>query len=103
VRIPVLGAWAAIASNCEQALSDARLTGRTGFIAAVLLSLLAAALLALYWQRHARGLERVTQGVEAIAKGKLDHRIELQSSDDLRPLADNLGLMTKAASRSDRS
>jgi signal transduction histidine kinase len=37
----------------------------------------------------------VTEGVEAIAKGELDHRIELQSSDDLRPLADNLGLMTK--------
>ena len=94
-RIPTLGAWAAITSNYEQALSGARLAGRTGFVVAVLLGLIAAALLTRQWQRQARGLERVTEGVEAIAKGKLDHRIELQSSDDLRPLADNLGLMTK--------
>jgi signal transduction histidine kinase len=37
----------------------------------------------------------VREGVEAIAKGKLDHRIELASSDNLRPIADNVGLMTK--------
>ena len=95
MRIPALGAWAAITSNYQQILGDTRRAGRTGFILAFLLGLPAAALLTLYWQRQTRGLERVTEGVEAIAKGKLDHRIELQSSDDLRPLADNLGLMTK--------
>ncbi len=94
-RIPVLGAWAAIASNQDRALAAARQAGRTGFVVAVLLSLVAGALLTHYWRRQQRGLERVTEGVEAIAKGKLDHRIELRSSDDLRPLADNLDLMTK--------
>ena len=94
-RIPVLGAWAAITSNQDQTLAGARRAGRTGFVVAVLLGFLAAAILTRHWQRQTRGLERVTEGVEAIAKGKLDHRIELQSSDDLRPLADNLGLMTK--------
>lgn len=94
-RIPVLGAWAAITSNEDQALAAVRRAGSTGFFVAVFLSLVAAALLTHYWQRQKRGLERVTEGVEAIAKGKLDHRIELRSSDDLRPLADNLDLMTK--------
>lgn len=94
-RIPKLGAWAAIAANEDQALAAARRAGRTGFVVAVFLSLVAAALLTHYWQRQKRGLERVTEGVEAIAKGKLDHRIEVRSSDDLRPLADNLDLMTK--------
>jgi len=94
-RIPKLGAWAAIAENEDQAFAAARRAGRTGFVVAVFLSLVAAALLTHYWQRQKRGLERVTEGVEAIAKGKLDHRIEVQSSDDLRPLADNLDLMTK--------
>ena len=94
-RIPILDVSVAVASNQEQALVGARQAGRTGFVVAVLLGLIAAALLTRQSQRQARGLERVAEGVEAIAKGKLDHRIELQSSDDLRPLADNLDLMTK--------
>lgn len=85
----------AAASNSERMLADARQAGWRDLIIAVLLATLAATLLTFYFQRQARGLERVTEGVEAIAKGKLDHRIELQSSDDLRPLADNLGLMTR--------
>jgi signal transduction histidine kinase len=94
-RIPILDVSVAVASNQGQALVGARQAGRTGFVVAVLLGLIAAALLTRQSQRQARGLERVAEGVEAIAKGKLDHRIELQSSDDLRPLADNLDLMTK--------
>jgi len=94
-RIPFLDVSVAAATNYDQAVADLRLVGRLGLLASILLATLAAALLTFYWQRHSRGLERVTEGVEAIAKGQLDHRIDLQSSDDLRPLADNLGLMTK--------
>jgi signal transduction histidine kinase len=93
--IPLLGVSVAAATNYDQTLADARWAGRLGLLVSVLLATLAATLLTLYWQRQTRGLERVTEGVEAIAKGKLDHRIELQSSDDLRGLADNVGLMTK--------
>jgi signal transduction histidine kinase len=82
-------------ANAERLRADARRAGRIGLIAAVLLATLSAWFLTRHWQRKALGIERVTEGVEAIAKGKLDHRIELRSSDDLRPLADNLGLMTK--------
>jgi len=86
---------ATAAANAELVRDDARYAGWKGFIAAVLLAMLSALFLTYRWQRKSRGIERVTEGVEAIAKGKLDHRIELLSSDDLRPLADNVGLMTK--------
>lgn len=84
-----------VAANAELLRNQAHTSGRNGLIAAFLLATLSALLLTVYWQRKSRGLERVTQGVEAIARGKLDHRIELLSSDDLRPLADNVGLVTK--------
>jgi signal transduction histidine kinase len=82
------------ASNAELIRADARRAGWLGLGAAFLLATLSAFLLAQRWQSKTRGIERVSQGVEKIAQGELDHRFEL-SSDDLRPLADNLGLMTK--------
>lgn len=86
---------ATVAANADQLLRDSRRVGRLGLLAAVLLALPSAWFLTGHWQRRVRGIERVTEGVEAIAQGKLDHRIDLRSSDNLRPLADNLGLMTK--------
>jgi signal transduction histidine kinase len=86
---------ATAAANAEQALAEAHRAGRLGLLAAVLLALPSAWFLTRHWQRRVRGIERVTEGVEAMAQGKLDHRIDLRSSDNLRPLADNLGLMTK--------
>jgi signal transduction histidine kinase len=89
-----LGSTAAAAGS-EQLLTDARRSGWIGLFAAVLFATVSAWFLTRQWERQTHGLERVTEGVEAIAQGKLDHRIELKSSDDLRPLADNLGLMTR--------
>jgi signal transduction histidine kinase len=89
------GPASASTSSSAQLLAEARQTGWLELIAAVVLATISAWLLTLFWGRRERGLERVAEGVEAIAGGKLDHRIQLQSSDDLRPLADNLGLMTK--------
>lgn len=71
--------------------------GQVG-IGAVLLSLVlatvAALLMARFWEKRARGMERVTEGVAAIARGDLNHRIEALSSDVIRPISDNLNLMT---------
>ncbi len=88
-------AKAAAAANAERLQTEARRSGLIGFGVAILLSALLALLLTRAWERRARGIERVTEGVEKIAQGKLDHEIDLRSSDDLRPPADNLGLMTK--------
>jgi signal transduction histidine kinase len=82
-------------ANAEQLLADARRAGWIGMIAALSLATLSAWFLTRYWQHKASGIERVSEGVEAIARGQLDHRFEIRSSDNLRPLADNLGLMTK--------
>lgn len=81
-------------SDSEQLLAAAHRNGRIGVVVALLLATLSGWMLSRRWGRQARGLERVREGVEAIAQGKLDHQIEL-SSDQLRPLANNLDLMTK--------
>jgi putative PEP-CTERM system histidine kinase len=64
----------------------------------VVLALLSAAGAAFVLERHvksrARGIARVTEDVSAIAKGDVDRRIILQSSDDYRSLADNINVMT---------
>lgn len=88
-------AFLAVARNYSLA---ERAPQRDGWILigiSILIGLAAALLLSYYSERNTRRIERVTESVAAIAGGHLDHRIELQSSDDLRPLADNLGLMTK--------
>lgn len=86
---------AATTSNFEQLLADARRNGWIGLLSALLLASLSGWMLSRQWGHQVRGIERVSESVEAFAKGELDRPIELQSSDDLRPLAENLGLMTK--------
>jgi signal transduction histidine kinase len=94
-RIPALDVAVAVASNRNEVLADVRRTGLIILGLALLLGTVAAFLLTRYWQLKSSAIERVTRGVEAIAQGKLDHRIELLSSDNLRPLADNVGLVTQ--------
>ncbi|MDQ2922204.1 MAG: ATP-binding protein [Acidobacteriota bacterium] len=94
-QIPSLDVSVAIASNDDQAIVGARRMGRMGLVISVLLGLVAAVLLMLYWQHNARGIERVTEGVVAIAGGRLDHRIEARSSDDIRLLAENVNIVTE--------
>lgn len=93
-RIPDLDLAVAVASNRDLMIADARRTAIISLIAALVLAAMAASLLTRYWQRRVRGIERVTEGVGAIAQGQLDHSFDL-SSDDLRPLAANVGLVTE--------
>jgi signal transduction histidine kinase len=93
-RIPDLDLAVAVASNRNLRIADARRTAIISLIAALVLATIAASLLTRYWQRRVRGIERVTEGVGAIAQGQLDHSFDL-SSDDLRPLAANVGLVTQ--------
>ncbi len=94
-RLPALDVIVVRASDQEKALADAHLSGRRGLLIATILGIATGALLYVYWNKKARGIRRVSEGVEAIAKGKLDHQIDLRSRDDLRPLADNLEVMKK--------
>ena len=93
-RISDVDVSVAIASNRDFLMADARRAGIVSLVAALVLAVLAAGLLTRYWQRRVRGIERVTEGVGAIAQGQLDHSFDL-SSDDLRPLTANVGLVTQ--------
>jgi len=84
----------AVVRNYSLAASDVRRTGWIRIAIAVFLGMIAATLAAVYYRRNTESIERVTEGVAAIAGGKLDERIELRSSDDIRLLADNVNLMT---------
>ncbi|HKR59337.1 MAG TPA: ATP-binding protein [Pyrinomonadaceae bacterium] len=68
--------------------------GAATLVLSFLIAIVAAFFLARRWERHRTGIEKVTQGVAAIAHGDLDHRIEALSSDAIRPISDNLNLMT---------
>ncbi len=48
-----------------------------------------------YVQKKLRGIERVNRGLTAIAKGELNHRIDIRSSDDARGMADNINVVTE--------
>jgi len=83
------------ARHAELLFVQARRNGLVGLVAAIFFAVIIAWTITNYRARHETGLRRVTEGVEAIAKGQLDYQIDLKSKDDLRPLADNVGLMTK--------
>ncbi|MGH9881860.1 MAG: HAMP domain-containing protein, partial [Pyrinomonadaceae bacterium] len=85
----------AIARNVSLAAGGTRRAGWLGLALALLLGVGVAMVLTLLYQRQTQSIERVTEGVAAIAKGELDLHIEARSTDDMRPLADSVNLMTE--------
>lgn len=92
--LPRLGLYANVSRNQWPFISSARNWGLAGFVLASLLALIAAFLLDRHVRQRSRGIERVTEDLSAIAKGDLERRILLQSSDDARGIADNINAMT---------
>lgn len=84
----------AVARNYSLASRDARRYGWLGVLLALIVGSTVALILTQFYLRRTKSIDQVAAGVDEIAKGRLDHRIELLSSDALRPLADNVGLMT---------
>lgn len=84
----------AVARDRAPLRSSAHRWGIAGLVLALLTALGAAFLLERHVRRRSKGIERVSEDVSAIAKGELDRRIILQSSDDYRSLADNINVMT---------
>lgn len=93
--LPALDVAVAVARNRSELISSAHQWGIAGLGLAVLTALAAAFLLERHVQSRSRSIARVTEDVSAIAKGELDRRIILQSSDDARGLADNINVMTE--------
>ena len=93
--LPRLNIAIAVSRNRSQLVSGARRDAFSIFAVAIVLGLVAAALLGRHVQKRSRGIELVTEELTAIAKGELDRRIELKSSDDARGIADNINLVTE--------
>lgn len=91
--IPDLNLFAASPDQSSRGLSLEQV-GIGSLILSFVLASVAAFLFARFWERRTSGMEKVTEGVAAIARGDLDHRIEARSSDEIRPIFDNLNLMT---------
>ena len=93
--LPRLNATVAIARNSSDLLATSRKWGIGGFVLALLAALVGAFILERHVRSRSKGIARVTEDVSAIAKGELDRRIILQSSDDARGLADNINVVTE--------
>src|SRR5262249_24783718 len=93
--LPRLGLYATVSRNQYPFLAGAQRWGFVGYALALLLAAVAAFLLNRPVRQRSRGIERVTEDLSAIAKGDLDRRILLQSSDDARGIADNINAMTE--------
>jgi len=93
--IPSLNVAVAVARRRSDFVSNAHRWGIAGLALSLLAALGAAFILERHVRRRSKGIARVTEDVSAIAKGELDRRIILQSSDDARVLADNINVMTE--------
>ena len=92
--IPRLNVAVAVARSQSQFSAGAHRWGIANLVFALLAALVAAFVLERHVQRRTRGIARVTEDLSAIAKGELDRRIILQSSDDARGIADNINVVT---------
>jgi len=93
-----LSAWnigIAVGHDSSNAVASAHRWGILGVALALLGGIGATVLFSSQFQRKSAGITRVEEGLTAIAKGQLDRRIELRSSDDARAIADNINLMTE--------
>ena len=93
--IPRLNVAIAVARSRTQLTSGAHRWGIAGLLLALLAALAGAFVLERHVQRRTRGIARVTEDLSAIAKGELDRRIVLQSSDDARAIADDINVVTE--------
>lgn len=93
--IPRLNVAVAVARTPSHFISDAHLWGIANVALALLAAFVAAFVLERHVQRRSKGIARVTEDLSAIAKGELDRRIVLQSSDDARAIADNINVVTE--------
>jgi signal transduction histidine kinase len=93
--IPSLGVTSVVARQRSDFTSGVHVWGIAGLVIALLLAAAAAFLLERHVSKPSPGIARVREDLSAIAKGELDRRILLQSSDDARGIADNINVVTE--------
>ena len=85
----------AVGYDRSQGAAAAHRWGILGIVFALFGGTVAALLISRQAQKKSQGIERVEEGLSAIAKGELDRRIELGSGDEARVIADNINVMTE--------
>ncbi len=93
--LPRLNINMAVGRERSAAVSSAHRWGIAGVVIAVALALLMALLVDRIVRQRSSGIVRVNEALTAVAKGELDQRVELRSSDDARSMADNLNILAE--------
>ena len=93
--MPRLDVAVAVMRDRSQLIASVHRSSAIVLLLSCVVGLGVALLLEKHVQRKSRGIERVTKDLTAIAKGELDRRIELKSSDDARGLADSINVVTE--------
>ncbi len=93
--LPRLNVAVAVARDRAEFISAAHRWGMANVLLALLIGFAAAFVIERHVRRRSAGMERVTEDLSAIAKGELDRRIILKSSDDARVIADNINVVTE--------
>jgi signal transduction histidine kinase len=93
--LPRLNLSVAVARERSSLTGTAHRWGIAGMLSAIVIAVVAAFSWERYLVRKSRSIERVTEDLDAIAKGELDRRIELRSTDDARAIADNINVVTE--------
>ena len=85
----------AVGHDRSSVAASAHRSGAIGILMALFAGAVAALTLNYILQKRSHGIERVEEGLTAIAKGDLDQRIDLKSSDDARAIADSINAMAE--------
>jgi signal transduction histidine kinase len=93
--LPRLNINIAVGLDRSTAIASAHRWGIAGIVVAILLALIMALIIDWLVRQRSSGIVRVHDALNAVAKGQLDQRVELQSSDDARSMADNLNLLAE--------
>jgi signal transduction histidine kinase len=93
--LPRLNINIAVGRERSAAVASAHRWGIAGVVIAVALALLSALLVEAIVRQRSSGIVRVNEALTAVAKGELDQRVELRSSDDARSMADNLNILAE--------
>ena len=93
--LPRLNITVAVGRDRSMAVASAHRWGLAGLALAFVFAIAAALLIDRTAQRKSVGIARVSEGLTAVAKGQLDQRVELQSTDEARAMADDLNVLVE--------
>ncbi|HEX7296883.1 MAG TPA: ATP-binding protein [Pyrinomonadaceae bacterium] len=93
--LPRLNISVAVGRDRSSAVASAHRWGIAGLLVALALALMMAFLVDWLVRQRSTGIVRVNEALGAVARGQLDQRVDLHSSDDAHSMADNLNILAE--------